>query len=273
MFDQLAENPIEIGSKYAIIANCGTVQQTISNGKWQKWGHKDVPLVTVHPVAALKISSARKVDGNLEVNLDDSGEGPAAYYLPWGMHAGVRMRLTVDPPPKFFFTASLNGCAAIVEGPTLIPTVYHMNAASHMEEYSPLGDPKCVEPVALQLLHERNEIMFGAHEAYPDDGSRLYVEGGFGKAAGAVTPLEYGVLIGRESERAEIDALVKNQHSKKYVAPLFVRSYGCVFGVWNSETQWRFFVQKIVETKDGQNIVLRCAEFWPKGFNRPMSVP
>jgi hypothetical protein len=174
----------------------------------------------------------------------------------------------------------------IVEGVTFMPSVYHANAASELEAYSPIADKSMVEPVALRVVEERNALMFAACKAYPEDTSRSFLGSGRSwplvKPAAAVTPLEYAVLIGRPSEEAEKKAARTNPlvepklaTKKKMLSfqdppfsPTFVDSRGSVFGVSDDEGNWRFFVQKIVTSDSNHDVVLRCAEFWPGGFAR-----
>lgn len=201
--------------------------------------------------------------------------GPSCFYLPWSAHSACRLSLKGKHSVRLFFTAPLDGCSVVIEGPSEQPVVYHANASKVHPDDSPLGDPSVAELRALQLLEDRNAAMFSACRAFP--GSLDSFSDAMN--AGAVTPLEYGVLIGRPSEAAERRALESNWRQPQWRARTgwakepsdwaFHKSWGAVFGVRSLAGQWAFYRQKVVELKEGA-FVLSCQEFWPSGFRRPI---
>lgn len=264
---QLQEDPARVASKLAIHLGVGAVPETKVSGTFTKHGIDDVSLVTCESSSELFIDydlSSENADDSLNIGISDTGKGPRVYYLPWGPHTAHRISLDQMPPRSFFFTAQLDGCAIAIEGSVETPTVYHLNANNCQKEHSPLSDHKMREDLALDVLKERNKVMFESFNEFSADAAA--------KGTGAVTPLEYGVLIGRQSESLEVDALIKNNAARKDVVPQFVESNGCVFGI-RTDAGWKFFVQKRVYLVEKKYLVLRYAEFWPNGFHRPLNVP
>lgn len=201
------------------------------------------------------------------------GSAVTACYLPWGAHEAYRLSLKkIDDAIVLFFTAPLDGCAVVVEGTPEAPVVYHTNANGVEPDESPLGDPGVLEMVALKLLDKRNAAMFAAYRAFPGDLDSF----SDAMQSGAITPLEYGVLIGRPSEQQEKAALLKNLELPGWFARTgwktkpkdlkFYKSTGAVFGV-RKKASWAFYQQKIMDLQEG-TFVLSCGEFWPRGFRR-----
>lgn len=283
MLVDLVNDPLAVGHALAIV-----VQRGIAPDVGLTWTYRGThPPVELYDVQAdVEYHAVAAVDryGCLNVTIDDqpvTGKVPV-YYLPWGEHQVYKVRLGSlrNPQPRLFFTDNLNGCAVIAEGITFMPNVYHANAMNELPSYSPVGDPSVIEAIALRVIDQRNDVMFKACQAYPTDTSRSFLQSGLRwplvKPAGAVTPREYAVLIGRPSEDQEKAAAVTNPRivprakgglfskSPQPVTPKFLGSRGAVFGVADTDGNWRFFVQKVVTIRGG-DLVLRCAEFWPGG--------
>lgn len=277
MLDELLEDPVGIGQQWAILVQRRCDVQATKLGDYSK-ANPSVALNEVDPTVAYFATAATNEWGDLEVSVYDEAveDSVPIYYLPWNEHQVYKVRLasTRSPYPRLFFTDNLNGCAIVAEGITLMPSVYHANALKTLANCSPVADGSLVEKLALSVIDERNDVMFGACRAYPEDLSRKFMFSGrkwdLVSPAGAVTPREYSVLIGRPSENAEKKAAATNPTLRRLlgtVSPVFTQSLGTVFGVSDEDGNWRLFVQKIVSTKT-RDVVLRCAEFWPGGFAR-----
>ncbi|KIG12411.1 hypothetical protein DB30_01486 [Enhygromyxa salina] len=204
----------------------------------------------------------------------------ACYYLPWGGDRAYRIRLDSKTIPRVFFTAALDGCSVVVEGNVMLPSVYHANAAGTLPKQSPIGDTSCLEKIALGVISKRNEVMFGACAAFPADWNAWYLQHqsdfpDLVKSAAAVTALEYGVLIGRQSAKQELRAAMSQPIVAKQLleSQKFVQSSGSVFGVLGDDERWHFYMQRVVELDNGEFAVLRCVEFWPTGFSRSLDNP
>jgi len=273
MLAELIAKPLEVGQAWAMNIQLGVAPQCKKLGAVGL----ELPRVEIFDVdSAVEYYAAAKTDkfGCLSVTIsDEPGEGTEpVYYLPWGEHQAYKVRLASQrrPQPKLFFTANLNGCAVVAEGITLMPSVYHANAMNTLKDYSPVADSSIMEPIALKVIDQRNDVMFEACRSYPEDMSRSFLHSGIRwplvKPAGAVTPREYAVLIGRPSQDQEKKAACTNRRLMGVGTAKFLSSRGAVFGVADEEGSWKLFVQKIVTLGDGKDAVLRCAEFWPGGF-------
>ena len=279
MWDQLIKNPLEFGSRHAIRAIAGTLPKSKEVGEYRNGGA---------PVKQYEVESTPYYCESIELSDNlvtftvepDGDKKMPCYYLPWGGHRVYRMRLESKTVPRVFFTAPLDGCSVVVEGNVMLPNVYHANACGTLADESPMGDPSCLEKVALHVLTERNKVMFGACESFPANWNAWYLQHqrqfpDLIQSAGAVTPLEYGVLIGRASAGQELKAALSQPAVARQLmkSQKFVKSTGTVFGVLDDEERWHFYMQRVIELESGACAVLRCIEFWPKGFNRPLDVP
>lgn len=278
MWEQLIKDPLAFGSRYSITAVSGDIPKSKKVGE-HGGGETSV---TLHDQESTPYYATRcELDGNRAIfTVEADGDERPCYYLRWGGHQAYRIRLESKTVPRVFFTAPLDGCSVVVEGNVMLPNVYHANACKRLEEESPLGDPGCTEKAALYVLTERNKAMFGACEAFPANWNAWYLQHekefpDLIKSAGAVTPLEYGVLIDRPSAGKELKAALTQPVVAKQLArsKKFARSSGTVFGVLDDQEHWHFYMQRVVDLANGDCAVLRCTEFWPTGFNRPLSVP
>jgi hypothetical protein len=278
MFKDIWADPVGVGSRFALRAGHTDHELPIKAvGEYRPIGCEPIQLFEVCAVpVVLKQGEAMYGAARFTVRVREKsavGGDITACYLPWGAHETYRVSLKkIDEKVGLFFTAPLDGCAVIVEGTCEAPVVYHANANGVEPEASPMGDRDVLEPVAIKLLEKRNEAMFAACRAFPGDLDS------FSDAlnSGAITPLEYGVLIGRPSEQAEKQALRRNLDQPEWFARTgwktkpqdltFTKSFGAVFGVRKSG-RWTFYRQKIVDL-NGSYLVLSCSEFWPSGFRR-----
>jgi hypothetical protein len=277
MLRELLEAPLDVGACLAIrggqrfptAKSVGTCRVAKSDTPIELFESSPVPFVLVD--SSIKYGAAELIFGASDKSkAQDSLEG---FYLPWAGHSVYRMSLKEEHQPRLFFTAPLDGCAVVIEGTPEKPVIYHANANQVHPDDSPLGDRSLVEPRALSLLEDRNAAMFSAYRAFPGHLDSF----SDARNAGAVTPLEYGVLIGRPSEAEERRALERNwqqpqwktktRWSKEPSDWTFHKSFGTVFGVRAASGSWAFFRQKVVELKEGA-FVLSCQEFWPSGFRR-----
>lgn len=277
MFKDLLADPIGFGSSTAMRAGYsdGDLQVTPA-GNYRPTGSVAIQLFEVE-AAPVVIKDGNIQYGAATFRLQQRPKstvgGVAACYLPWGAHEAYRVSLKkIDDDIALFFTAPLDGCAVVVEGTPAAPVVYHANANGVDPEASPLGDPDVLEMVAIKQLDKRNAAMFAAYRAFPGDLDSF----SDAMKSGAITPLEYGVLIGRPSAQKEKTALLSNLEQPGWFARTgwktkpkdmkFHKSTGAVFGV-RKDGSWSFYQQKIVDLQEG-SFVLSCGEFWPRGFRR-----
>jgi len=278
MFEDLLEDPVGVGSRIAMRAGYSDNDLPVRQvGSYHPAGSTEIKLFDVGAVP-LVFKDGGIAYGAATFRLEQRsksqvGAAVTACYLPWGPHEAYRISLKkIDDEIRLFFTAPLDGCAVVVEGTPEAPVVYHANASGVEPAASPLSDPAVLEMVALKLLDKRNAAMFAAYRAFPGDLDSF----SDAMKSGAITPLEYGVLVGRPSEQREKAALLRNLELPGWFARTgwkakpkdltFHKSTGAVFGVRKSGS-WAFYQQKIMDLQEG-SFVLSCGEFWPRGFRR-----
>jgi hypothetical protein len=224
--------------------------------------------------------------------IDSESEFPV-YYLPWAANTICRMTLKpsknqkIDKAPQIFFTANLNGCQVIVEGPADRPTVYHCNAQQFLGD--PGSDVSMSDKDARQQILLKTMIMELGYKKMSEQFDK--------KKKGLVTHVnpkgigqqDYQVLVGRPSADADEKRVLKEIMAEKGLKNFtensgiinFEQSRGTVFGVCPNGFLWTFYYQKALclstYSKDDSSgktslkflyeqwHVLECNEFWPHG--------
>lgn len=181
------------------------------------------------------------------------------YYLPYRRNNTARMKLS--PPqnyngvePRFFATATIDGCSVYIEGPAATPKVTHANAQAVSSTTATDTWPVKQVKIQTKITH------MDTHYAFVKKGATTVVE----------RP-DYIV-----DDPAQVTVVKQQFAASKGIPVNLVDSYqpfGAVVG-FRDGTDWKFYMQKCgmfdfrrtaTGAAQSQYMVLDAREVWPNG--------